>query len=251
MKRTKSKRTRTIKTGSAATLAGFVVTHCFLGGISVHNRDMLDSDPELDLNLTLARNLSLSLNPNLNRAPLLLLYIERPESIRPPGGSRVQDFGVLAPAAEGLVSELVSAGLSKMMTCCQGRNSSESLKMKPSGLDFAANLFESHLVFGLDGHLGVFATKFDQYQPAAGFKGLQQPFECRLGIGAFVIDIDHQDQVDLAVGKLGVGLGREDAFDIGNARLAGVVSSISSIWGWTSVARTVPLGPTRRARRML
>ena len=27
--------------------------------------------------------------------------------------------------------------------------------------------------------------------------------------------------------------------------------SISSIWGWRSVARTVPLGPTRRARRML
>ena len=39
--------------------------------------------------------------------------------------------------------------------------------------------------------------------------------------------------------------------DVGDAGVAGVVLSIWSISGWMSLARTVPLGPTRRARRML
>ena len=78
------------------------------------------------------------------------------------------------------------------------------------GLNFAADLFEGHLVFGLDGHLRVFAAKLDQDQPSERFEGLEETLEGRLGIGAFVVDIDHQDQVDLRVGKLGVGLGCED-----------------------------------------
>ncbi len=65
----------------------------------------------------------------------------------------------------GSLPFLAAAGFSKMMTCCHGRNSSESLNTKPRGLDFAADLFERHLVFGLDGNIGVFAAKFDQDQP--------------------------------------------------------------------------------------
>ncbi len=57
-----------------------------------------------------------------------------------------------------------------------------------------------------------------------------------------MVDVDHQDQVDFLVGKLGVGLGREDAFDVGDAGLRALFLSISSISGWTSVARTVPVG---------
>ena len=106
-------------------------------------------------------------------------------------------------------------------------------------------------MFGLDGHSGSSPRNSTRTSRPERFEGLEKTFEGRLGIGAFVVDIDHQDQVDLCVGKLGVSLGRANRFDVGDAGLAGVVSEHLQHLRLEVGGQDVPLGPTRWARRML
>ncbi len=70
------------------------------------------------------------------------------------------------------------------------------LEDKALWLDFTADLVEGHLVLGLDRNIGILAAELDQDQPAARLQSLEQPEECELGGGAFVVDVDHQNQVD-------------------------------------------------------
>src|SRR3954470_12373828 len=63
-------------------------------------------------------------------------------------------------------------------------------------LDLAADLRERHLVLGLDGDGWVLAAEFDQDEPASGLEGFVEAFQGLLGVRAFMVDVDHQDQVD-------------------------------------------------------
>ena len=91
------------------------------------------------------------------------------------------------------------------------------------GLELAADLGEGHLVLGLDRDLGVLAAELDEHEPAAGLERLAQALQGGLGVGAFVVDVDHQDQVDLALGELGVGGRAADRLDVLDPGVAGVV----------------------------
>ena len=164
-------------------------------------------------------------------------------AIRPPafdqGVSDLEGTAGRVPSAAPLAgfASLASSGFSKMMTCCQGRNSSDSLKVKPWGSTSQADLLEGHLVLGLDGDLGVLAAELDQDQPAAGLERGLEALQGRLGVGALVVDVDHQDQVDGRLGEAGVGLGAADGLDVGRRRPSRALSrSMRSISGWTSVA---------------
>ena len=117
----------------------------------------------------------------------------------------------------------VSAGFSENDDVLPRKEFQRFLEDVSLGLNFAANLFESHLVLGLDGNLIIFTAKFDQYQPAAWFESLEQSLQCDVGFGALVVNVDHQNQVDRGSRKLGVGLGGSDRLDICHAHGSGVV----------------------------
>ena len=105
-----------------------------------------------------------------------------PQPLRHPrrGGMRTRmakaGIAFVLRLRRGLVRRLRrgSAGFSKMMMCCQGRKSSDSLKVKPWGSSSRRTWASGHLVLGLDRDLGVLAAELDQDEPAAGLEGLAE-----------------------------------------------------------------------------
>src|SRR5208337_5676822 len=94
---------------------------------------------------------------------------------------------------------------------------------KTLGLDLAENLLERHFVLVLDGNLQVLAAKLDEYQPSTRTQRLAKTAESRLGVGAFVINIDHENQVNLAVGQHRVLRGAEQRLDVVHSGGLGVL----------------------------
>ena len=120
-------------------------------------------------------------------------------------GCRVRLAASPAAFFSGRPAWRASAGFSKMMTCCQGRNSSDSLKMKPWGSTSRRTCLRVILCSGLMGTSGSSPRNSTRTSRPRGLKALKKPLKGGLGIGALVVDVDHQDQVDRRLGELGVG----------------------------------------------
>src|SRR5205823_536422 len=69
------------------------------------------------------------------------------------------------------------------------------LEPEPLRLQLAADLSDGHLVLGLDRDLGVLATELDEDEATVRLERFAEALQGDLGIGAFVVDVDHQDQV--------------------------------------------------------
>ena len=98
------------------------------------------------------------------------------------------------------------------------------LEREALGLDFEADLGQGHLVLGLDGDLGVFAAELDEDQPALRLERGLETLQDRLGIGALVVDVDHQDQVNGLLGEAGVVLSAANRLDVGDTGRSGVLA---------------------------
>lgn len=90
------------------------------------------------------------------------------------------------------------------------------------GFEFLAGLGDGHFVFGADGDGGVFFAVFEQDEAAGGFEGAVEGGEHSLRVGEFMVDVDHEGEVDLGVGEAGVGGEAEDGRDVGEMGAAGV-----------------------------
>ena len=82
-------------------------------------------------------------------------------------------------------------------------------------------------MLGLDRDRLVFAAELDQHEPAFGFQRLPEPLKSDIGVGALVIDVNHQNEIDLCLGELGVELGGADRLDVRDPGLARVVALAS------------------------
>ena len=78
---------------------------------------------------------------------------------------------------------------------------------------FFETLRFAHFMVGFDGNLGVLGAEFDQGNPSVRFQALANLCEHLGGVRKFVVHINEEEEVDLALGKFGVGLGTEDGFD--------------------------------------
>ena len=83
------------------------------------------------------------------------------------GGSRAFGFGIGCAGRGPVGSGFATTGFSKDDDMLPGEEFKRFLEDEASGLDFAADLVEGHLVLGLDGNIGIFAAELDQDQPAA------------------------------------------------------------------------------------
>lgn len=95
-----------------------------------------------------------------------------------------------------------------------GQEVVEFFEGEPERFDFLADLRNGHLVFGFDRDIGVFGPKFDEDELSRGFEGFSDRADGGIGVGHFVVDIDHEGEVDLFFGEFGVGLGAEDRLDV-------------------------------------
>jgi hypothetical protein len=90
-------------------------------------------------------------------------------------------------------------------------------------LHFLTDLIGAHGMEGFDGDCGVIGAEFDEGNAAAGFEGGADGLDHFVGVGEFVIDIDHNGEVDAIRREFGVGDGAESGDDIGEAELSGVL----------------------------
>ncbi|MFM1945491.1 MAG: hypothetical protein RI897_4473 [Verrucomicrobiota bacterium] len=88
---------------------------------------------------------------------------------------------------------------------------------------FLAHLVGAHRVERFDGDIGVIGTELDEGDTATGFEGGADGFDHFVGVGEFVVDVDHDGEVDGIGREFGVGDSAESRDDVGESELPGVL----------------------------
>ena len=93
------------------------------------------------------------------------------------------------------------------------------------GMDlcFLADLRFAHFMEFFDWYCWIFLTKFDESNASVGFEGPADTIHHFVGMRKFVVDIDHQDEVDGRRPQARVGNSAEDGVDVCDAELGEAV----------------------------
>ena len=94
-------------------------------------------------------------------------------------------------------------------------------QLEPVGREFLQDLLFAHLVQELDRYRGVFHAELGQRDQSVGFETLAHGQQHLLRIGELVVDVHEQDQVNLALGQLGVAGDSQDRCNVVDTRLLG------------------------------
>ena len=133
-------------------------------------------------------------------------------------GLRRTRFAIL-----GRLDVLGIAGLLEDDDVLPGEEFERLLEGEALGLDLRRTWSRVILCSGLMGTSGSSPRNSTRTSRPPGLSALRRALQGGLGVGALVVDVDHQDQVDLAAsGSFGVGLGAADGLDVRHAGVAGV-----------------------------